>query len=250
MKTANKLPVYFLLGILVTVMFAAFDATPTKGAAGQRVLSIGDIGGDVRQLQTELHRKGYNLEPFDGIYGLRTHEAVMDLQKKNDLRPTGTFNQETREALRAGVRERAMGAQGEKTAVNPVGGKYRSKQVSRSMSREEVMMLARVVHGEARGEGFEGQVAVAAVVLNRTRSGDFPENVNGVVFQKRAFDAVNDGQIWLNPDEKSVKAAELAIAGYDPTGGALYYWNPAKSTNKWIWSRPIVKKIGDHVFAK
>ena len=91
---------------------------------------------------------------------------------------------------------------------------------------------------------------MAAVILNRTQSENFPGSIKGVIFQPGAFDAVDDGQIWLEPGQKSIKAAELALSGYDPTGDAIYYWNPAKTTNKWIWSRPIVKRIGDHVFAR
>jgi len=124
------------------------------------------------------------------------------------------------------------------------------KNVSRGVPRNEALTLARAIHGEARGESFQGQVAVGAVIVNRTHSSHFPDSIKEVVFQPGAFDAVDDGQIWLNPDQHSVKAAELALSGYDPTGGAIYYWNPATSTSRWIWSRPIVKEIGDHVFAK
>ncbi len=237
MIRANKLAIYFIIGVFVTIMLAAFDVPNGAGPENQRDLSIGKVGGDVRQLQIALDKRGYDLKPFDGIFGLRTQQAVIDLQKKNGIKPTGVVDSETREALNGRKRNDAKPAKKVDT-------------VSRGMSRDEVMMLARVVHGEARGEPFEGQVAVAAVVLNRARSGQFPDSINGVVFEPGAFDAVSDGQIWLDPDQKSIKAAELALAGYDPTGNALYYWNPAKATNKWIWSRPVQKQIGQHVFAK
>lgn len=237
MLKTNKLQVLFTIGIFVTLMFAAFE-NPKRGEANERVLSIGKIGGDVRQLQIALDKKGYNLEPFDGMYGLRTQQAVISLQKKHNLKPSGVFDEETRKALREVPR--AIAKREDRGVPN----------ISRGVDRKDVIMLARVIHGEARGESFEGQVAVAAVVLNRTRSESFPGTIKGVIFQPRAFDAVKDGQIWLDPDQKSIKAAELALSGYDPTNGAIYYWNPAKTTNKWIWSRPIHKKIGDHVFAR
>jgi len=226
MERLNKLSVYFIIGILVMLMLAAFDKPEGAEAKVPRNLSLGKIGGDVRQLQIDLDKKGYNLEPYDGIYGLKTQQAVIDLQKKNELKRTGVFDTETRKVLREGDKKKP------------------------SVNRKDVIVLARAVHGEARGESFEGQVAVAAVILNRTRSEGFPDTIHGVIFQPGAFDAVDDGQIWLKPDHKAMKAAELALSGYDPTGRSIYYWNPAKSTNKWIWSRPITKKIGEHVFAK
>ncbi len=224
MEKTSKLTDYFIIGILLMMMFAAFSNPNNVQENGQRDLSLGKIGGDVRRLQITLDKKGYNLEPFNGIYGFATRQAVIDLQRKNHLKQTGIFDHDTRQVLR---------------------NDHKKKTGS-----EDVVMLARVIHGEARGEPFEGKVAVAAVILNRTRSGQFPHTVTGVVFEPGAFDAVDDGQIWLEPDDKSVRAAELALAGYDPTGNALYYWNPAKSTNRWIWSRPIVRQIGGHVFAK
>ncbi|HHY05905.1 MAG TPA: LysM peptidoglycan-binding domain-containing protein [Clostridia bacterium] len=118
----------------------------------------------------------------------------------------------------------------------------------RDFSQAEINWLARVVHGEARGESYTGQVAVAAVVLNRVDSRQFPNTVQGVVFQPGAFTAVTDGQINLTPNTIAYRAVREAIAGSDPSGGALYYWNPAKATSKWIWSRTIINRIGNHVF--
>ena len=119
-----------------------------------------------------------------------------------------------------------------------------------SYSKQDVELLARAVNGEARGESLEGKVAVAAVIINRTKSPEFPRSVKGVIFQSGAFDAVEDGQVWLTPEKTAYQAAELALQGHDPTGDAIYYYNPAKTTNKWIWSRPVITKIGRHVFAK
>jgi N-acetylmuramoyl-L-alanine amidase len=109
--------------------------------------------------------------------------------------------------------------------------------------------LARTIYGEARGEPYEGKVAVAAVVLNRLESGLFGNSVREVIFQRGAFTAVSDGQYYLTPDSTSYQAARAALQGWDPTNGALYYWNPITATSKWIWSRPIIKTIGRHVFA-
>lgn len=236
MEKFKRLQTLFFIGIFFTLMFSAFEMP--KGEATRRELSLGQIGGDVRQLQVALDKKGYDLAPFDGIYGLKTQQAVINLQKKHNLKPTGVYDDKTGKALYE-VPRRLVGREGR--AV---------RTVSRGVSRKDMVMLARVVHGEARGESFEGQVAVASVILNRTRSESFPGSIEGVIYQPRAFDAVSDGQIWLDPDQKSLKAAELALSGYDPTDGAIYYWNPAKTTNKWIWSRPIHKKIGEHVFAR
>lgn len=122
--------------------------------------------------------------------------------------------------------------------------------VSRSATRSDIDLLARAVYGEARGEPYEGQVAIAAVILNRVKDSRFPNSIAGVIYEPWAFTAVNDGQINLTPNATAYKAAQDAINGWDPTGGAIYYWNPATATNKWVWSRPIIKKIGNHVFAK
>lgn len=118
------------------------------------------------------------------------------------------------------------------------------------ISAEEYELMAKLVYGEARGEPYEGQVAVAAVILNRVKSPLFPNTIKEAIFQPGAFSAITDGQAYLTPDKTAYKAVNDALNGWDPSGGALYYWNPAKATSKWIWSRPIIKQIGNHVFAK
>jgi len=126
-----------------------------------------------------------------------------------------------------------------------------AQTVSRSggnYSQDDVYWLSRAVYGEARGEPYTGQVAVAAVVINRTKNSQFPQTIKGVIFQKAAFTAVSDGQIYLTPNDTAIRAAREALAGADPSGGALYYWNPVKATNKWIWTRTIINTIGNHVF--
>lgn len=142
-------------------------------------------------------------------------------------------------------------AQTTSTSASRSGSSAERRAVASSnLSAEDLELLAKIVYGEARGESYEGQVAVAAVVLNRVKDPNFPNTVKGVIYQPGAFTAINDGQFYLTPNDTAYKAAKDAAAGWDPTGGALYYWNPAKTTNKWIWSKPIIKQIGSHVFAK
>nr|WP_134683274.1 cell wall hydrolase [Brevibacillus migulae] len=118
------------------------------------------------------------------------------------------------------------------------------------LSANDLKLMANAVYGEARGEPYIGQVAIAAVILNRTKSPNFPETPAGVIFEPRAFTAVADGQIWLQPNERARKAVQDALKGWDPTGGCTYYFNPATATSKWIWSRPQVKRIGKHIFCR
>lgn len=118
------------------------------------------------------------------------------------------------------------------------------------LSANDKRLMANAVYGEARGEPYIGQVAIAAVILNRTKSPNFPETPAGVIFEPRAFTAVADGQIWLEPNEQAIKAVQDALKGWDPTGGCIYYFNPATATSKWIWSRPQVKRIGKHIFCR
>lgn len=122
--------------------------------------------------------------------------------------------------------------------------------VPNGFSQNDIKLMANAVHGESRGEPYIGQVAVAAVILNRLESPSFPHTIAGVIFEPGAFTAVSDGQIWLTPNETSKKAVLDAINGWDPTGGAIYYFNPNTATNKWIWSRPQIKQIGKHIFCK
>lgn len=229
----------FATGIVMTLMFGA---SYLPAGAGERNLAFGKIGGDVAVLQKELKTEGYKID-VNGMYGLKTRQAVIAMQKKKNLKATGVFDMNTKEAF-LGVSK-----DGRDKNVR-TASREGTKVVSRGVSREDVMLLARTIHGEARGESFKGKVAVAAVIINRTQSDLFPNTIKGVIFQPGAFDAVADGQIWLDPDAESIKAAEQALSGYDPTGDSIYYWNPAKTTNKWIWSRPVVTQIGQHLFAK
>lgn len=193
----------------------------------------GSTGQEVKDIQYKLRKWKYYDGAIDGIYGYKTYKAVRLFQYKNGLKVDGIAGPETLSAL--GL---------------PTGTSKKSTTASATTSNSNIELLARLVHGEARGEPYIGQVAVAAVVLNRTRDSRFPNTIAGVIYQPGAFDAVADGQINLEPNSQSYKAARDALNGWDPSGGALYYYNPATATSKWIWSRPIIKVIGKHNFAK
>lgn len=191
----------------------------------------GSRGDEVIQIQTKLKRWGYYSGNIDGIYGTQTLNAVKYFQRKNGLTVDGIAGKNTLEAM--GI-------------FNSSG----NSSSSNSTTTSDLNLLARVVYGEARGEPYAGQVAVAAVVLNRVRSSSFPNTISGVVYQSGAFTAVSDGQINLTPNTTSYNAARDALNGWDPSGGAIYYFNPNTATNAWIWSRPHIVTIGKHRFCK
>lgn len=196
-----------------------------------RNLYWGASGNDVRVVQDKLLRWKYYDGTVDGVYGARTYRAVMRFQEKNGLTPDGVVGTTTAQAM--GINTTAAAPSGSTQGINKGVDEY---------------LLARTIHGEARGEPYIGKVAVAAVVLNRVKSPIFPNSVAGVVYQPLAFTAVADGQINLTPNKDSINAARDAINGWDPTYGCLYYWNPATATSKWIWSRKVTLKIGKHWF--
>ncbi|ABO50468.1 cell wall hydrolase, SleB [Desulforamulus reducens MI-1] len=211
---------------------------------GDRTLKLGIQGYDVQQLQNNLNYLGYKAGKSDGIFGWQTYNSVKQFQARNGLKVDGVVGRATARTMIAQV----SGNSGQRPRTASVATATTSRG-SLPLSRQDIYDLARVVHGEARGESFEGQVAVAAVVLNRVLSGQFGRTVQDVIFQPWAFTAVNDGQFYLQPNEASFRAVEAAIKGWDPTRGAIYYWNPKTATSRWIWSRPISLKIGNHVFA-
>lgn len=190
----------------------------------------GDRGSEVTGIQQKLRQYGYMTAPADGIFGPATYEAVVWFQRKNGLKADGVVGPATLAAL-------GLPAGG---AAAAAGGSY---------NESEIYTLARLVHAEARGEPYVGKVAVAAVVLNRVKSASFPNTISGVIYQAGAFDCVADGQIYLAPDSDSLRAARDAMNGWDPTGGCIYYYNPATATSAWIWSREVRLRIGAHSFA-
>ncbi len=215
-----------------------FAATPYVQTA---VLKQGASGGEVKELQRRLKQWGYYSGAVDGIYGKATAEAVRYFQRKNGLTADGIAGKATFEAL--GMNESA------KALENQGGSSGGSSNSNSNYTSSDTYLLAKAIYAEARGESYEGQVAVGAVIMNRVRSSKFPNTVSGVIYQSNAFTAVSDGQINLSPDKTAMNAAQDAINGWDPTYGCLYYYNPAVATSSWIFGRQTVTTIGKHVFA-
>lgn len=191
----------------------------------------GSSGSEVKQIQTKLKQWGYYDGAVDGVYGSGTERAVKDFQKKNGLTADGIAGNQTLAAI--GISSGSGSGSG-----------------SASQNEADVNLLARAINGEARGEPYEGQVAVGAVILNRVAHPSFPNSIAGTIYQPGAFTAVDDGQINAQMYQSCVRAARDALNGWDPTGGAIYYYNPQTATNQWIRTRPIITTIGKHVFCK
>ncbi|MBO8127907.1 MAG: spore cortex-lytic enzyme [Peptococcaceae bacterium] len=226
--------------ILITVIFAAVAVLSVKvdTALAERALYWGSRGQDVRQVQQRLSWWGYYDGPVDGIYGPKTWAAVKKFQRKNGLRADGIVGDRTWAALGL-ARKRAP------IFTRPAAATAFAAQ------RANVHLLARAIEAEAANEPLVGKVAVGAVILNRIQSPRFPNTLSGVIFQPLAFESVMNGLIWRrSPSPESARAAQLALAGWDPTHDALYFWNPAKSTSWWIWTRRIYTQIGRHVFGR
>jgi spore cortex-lytic enzyme len=204
--------------------------TETDTAAYAAALRQGSSGATVKKVQQKLKNWGYYSGSVDGIYGKNTVAAVKLFQKKNGLTVDGIAGTKTLATM----------------GITSSG----SQSQSGSYSDSDVALLARLIYGEARGESYVGQVAVGAVVMNRIKSASFPNTMAGVIYQSYAFTAVNDGQINLTPNATAKKAAQDAMNGWDPTYGAIYYYNPAIATSSWIFSRKTTVTIGNHVFAK
>lgn len=201
----------------------------TRALSEAAVLKQGSTGSQVKTLQTKLKRWGYYNGSVDGIFGRGTREAVIRFQRKNGLSADGIVGSKTAQAL---------------------GMSLSSSSSNSGYSSSDTYLLARCVYAEARGEPYLGQVAVAAVILNRVKSASFPNTVSGVIYQPWAFSCVNDGQINYKPNDQALRAAKDALNGWDPTNGCLYYYNPKTATSKWIWSLTVMLKIGSHNFAK
>ncbi len=197
-------------------------------SASASVVAWGSRGSQVSLVQQKLKQYGYYDGAVDGVFGKETYNAVVWFQQKNGLKADGAVGPSTAAALGITLKGTVSAA---------------------AYQESEVRILARLVSGEARGEPYVGQVAVAAVVLNRVKSPAFPNTISGVIFQTGAFDAVWDGQFDMEPTENSVRAARDALNGWDPTGGCLYYYNPSTATNSWIWTRQVQLTIGKHAFA-
>lgn len=214
-KLVLALAVLFALNILVICL-----AQASQAVTYQR----GSTGSVVKQIQTRLKNWGYYSGSVDGVYGSATESAVKAFQRKNGLTADGKAGPQTL---------KAMGISAGSAAGSGSG---------------DVALLARLISAEARGEPYTGQVAVGAVVLNRMKHPSFPNTMSGVIYQPGAFSCLSDGQFDRPVADSCYQAARDALNGWDPSGGAIYYFNPATATSKWIWSRPLLVVIGKHRF--
>ncbi|MBQ6757185.1 MAG: spore cortex-lytic enzyme [Oscillospiraceae bacterium] len=214
---------------LILALFALFAVNIALIAAFSLVSNAatyrrGSSGEAVSTIQTKLKNWGYYSGAVDGIYGSATENAVKFFQRKNGLTADGVAGNATLAAM--GI----------------------SSGASSSSRDSDVALLARLISAEARGEPYSGQVAVGAVVLNRIKHPSFPNSISGVIYQKGAFSCIDDGQFNEPIADSAYRAARDAMNGWDPSGGAIYYFNPATATSKWIWSRPLIVVIGKHRF--
>ena len=216
-----------LIFLIIFTFYQTYDIFFLKPSV-EALSKYGSRGSEVTQIQTKLKRWGYYNGSVDGIYGTQTVNAVKYFQRKNGLTVDGIAGTNTLRAM----------------------GIYSSSSGTSSGNTSDLNLLSKLVYGEARGEPYAGQVAVGAVILNRVKSSKFPNTISGVVYQSGAFDAVADGQVNMTPDSTAKKAAQDALNGWDPSYGAIYYFNPSTATNKWIWSRPMTVTIGKHRFCK
>ena len=208
------------LALFLLLLLFCRQASPANALS-----KYGSTGDEVIAVQTKLKELGYYKGNIDGIYGSGTKSAVTNFQKANGLSADGIAGVKTLAAL--GITK------------SSTSGEY---------TESEIALLARIISAESRGEPYEGQVAVGAVILNRIAHPSFPNTLSGVIYQPGAFSCLTDGQVNVAVAESAKKAAQDAINGWDPSGGAIYYYNPAKSTNKWIFSRPVINTIGSHRF--
>ena len=227
-KYGSSLTFVLIFSIIIGICF--IYTNNTKQIETQDVLSkVGSRGDEVRRIQNKLKALGFFNGNVDGIYGTKTQSAVKRYQQSVGITADGVAGPKT--LLYLGLGSSSGGSAG-------------------GYSSSDIYLLAKVIAAEARGESYTGQVAVGAVVLNRVDSSSFPDTVSGVVYQAGAFSAVRDSNWSVAPDATSRKAAQDALNGWDPSGGALYYYNPAKTSNKWIRTRPVITTIGRHVFCR
>ncbi|MEC0344487.1 spore cortex-lytic enzyme [Peribacillus frigoritolerans] len=270
---------WLLLFSCITICFGIYPETRTNAFSSQ-VIQKGAVGDDVIELQARLQNIGYYKGKIDGAYGWGTYWALRNFQQDFGLPIDGLAGTTTKQKLanasnfnKAWVHEqinkgneftyyggtpieKQVKTKGTGTGTGGTAtGKAPSKPTTSAnlpggYSQNDIQLMANAVYGEARGEPYTGQVAVAAVILNRVESAAFPNTISGVIFEPGAFTAVADGQIWLTPNERAKEAVVDAINGWDPSGNAEYYFNPDTATSKWIWSREQIKRIGKHIFCK
>ncbi len=215
--------------LALTVLIFTFYVQRENEESVYTLSKIGSRGNEVRQIQKKLKELGYYKGSVDGIYGTGTQKAVKSFQKNCGITADGIAGPKTLKYL--GLSSSSSGSSG-------------------TYSSSDINLLAKLIAAEARGESYTGQVAVGAVVLNRVEHSSFPDTVAGVIYQKGAFSCVNDSNWSVSPNSTSLKAARDCINGWDPSGGAIYYYNPAKTSNSFMYSRPVITTIGRHVFCK
>ncbi|WP_017755607.1 spore cortex-lytic enzyme [Calidifontibacillus oryziterrae] len=274
MRSKYTISILVLLTIIIGISSSTVD--DKVNAFSPQVIQIGSVGEDVIELQARLQYLGFYKGKIDGVFGWGTYWALRNFQSEFGLPIDGLAGPTTKLKLANASKYDEWHV---KTQINKgneftyYGGTPKEQQVKTNpqqntrtttqtpatptavnmpngYSQNDIQLMANAVHGEARGEPYIGQVAVAAVILNRVNAPAFPNSVSGVIFEPGAFTAVADGQIWLTPNEISKKAVIDAINGWDPTGNAIYYFNPDTATSAWIWGRPQIKKIGKHIFCK
>lgn len=229
MLSRNKLLISVML-LLIMVNFVHLKEAKALelDEFGSRDLNSGDEGIDVAVLQQKLKQLNYYSGSIDGIYGPGTVESVRKFQRANGLKVDGIFGRSSFELM-----------------------PELKAQLSYNITRDEIILLARIIHGEARGEDFKGKVAVGSVILNRIKSNRFPDTIRDVILQKGQFSSLMDGQANYYPGEEELQAARAALLGYDPTMGSIFFYNPDIATNTaWISQRNFVTRIGGHVFLR
>ena len=217
------------LAVLLSVSMVLVALAPAVEAASYKK---GSNGAVVTQIQTKLKSWGYYTGSVDGVYGSGTERAVRAFQQKNGLTVDGKAGDQTLAAM----------------GLSAGGGNSSNSGGSGGASSSQIDLLARLISAEARGEPYSGQVAVGAVVLNRIKHPSFPNTLPGVIYQSGAFTCITDGQFNQPVAESAYRAARDALNGVDPSGGAIYYFNPSTATSSWIWSRPLITVIGKHRF--
>lgn len=248
----NKSLLLFIAALLVFVSLFAVGAPQGTDAFSKKIVRKGATGSDVREMQYRLKFLGFYTGQVNGVFTNRTYLGLRNFQYEFGLKVNGVLDSKTKVKLYNATRNYRPTA-ADLGVGSPSRGASSPKKTVRARgaySSNDIRLMANAVYGEARGEPYIGQVAVAAVILNRTHNPNFPNTPAGVIFEPRAFTAVADGQIWLTPNKQAKKAVQDAVKGWDPSGGALYYFNPNTATSAWIWSRPQIKRIGKHIFCR
>lgn len=223
-KVLSILKIVFIIVLNLFAITLFWTSAQNQPEEVSVLSKVGSRGAEVRAIQQKLKERGLYKIAVDGIYGSKTKEAVMKFQKQQKIAVDGIAGPVTLKKLGISIGKRP------------------------SATNANINLLARIISAEARGESYTGQVAVGAVILNRIEHPSFPDTLSGVIYEPGAFTAITDGQFNKPVSDSAYKAAKDALNGWDPSGGAIYYYNPKKTTNQWIRSRPVIKRIGNHIF--